>query len=273
YLPHLDYDAQRFGPHAPETARAVREVDALCGELIADARTLGYRVVVLSEYGLTPVTGDIPINRVLRRAGLLRVRQELGRELLDAGASEAFAVADHQVAHVYVRRPERVAEVHALVREVDGVESVFRRGDLDHPAAHARAGELFLISRADRWFSYYYWLHDDVAPDFARCVDIHRKPGYDPVELFVDPDLRWPKFAIGRKLAAKKLGFRQLMDVIPLRPELVRGSHGRVTDEPDDGPVLISSETELVSDPTLDASEVKALLLRHVFNGVDEPLR
>ena len=125
--------------------------------------------------------------------------------MLDAGASEAFAVADHQVAHVYVRRPERVAEVKRLLEGLDGVERVLdedgkRAAGLDHP----RSGELVAVSRADRWFSYYYWLDDARAPDFARTVDIHRKPGYDPVELFLDPALRAPE-GEGR-LAAREEG-------------------------------------------------------------------
>src|SRR4029450_12941086 len=126
------------------------------------------------------------------------VRVEMGRELLDAGASEAFAVADHQVAHVYVAKGERVAEVKALLERLSGVESVQgetgkRELGLDHP----RSGELLAISRPDRWFSYYYWLDDDRAPDFARTVDIHRKPGYDPVELFLDPTLSLVQLKIG----------------------------------------------------------------------------
>jgi predicted AlkP superfamily pyrophosphatase or phosphodiesterase len=267
YLPHLDYDLQRQGPRGPAIPAALREVDALCGELIAMARKADARVVALSEYGITAVTGAVHVNRVLRETGLIAVRAELGRELLDAGASEAFAVADHQVAHVYVRRPERVAEVRALLEGVDGIEAVLgddgkRAAGLDHP----RAGELVCVSRADRWFSYYYWLDDDRAPDFARTVDIHRKPGYDPVELFLDPSLRLPMAQIAWKLARKKLGFRTLLDVIGLDTSLVGGSHGRLTDRAEDGPVLISSEPALVPDGPIGATAVKDLLLAHVFD-------
>src|SRR5262249_51031980 len=155
-------------------------------------------------------------NRVLRRAGLLAARREDAGELLDAGASEAFAVVDHQLAHVYVKRPERVEEVAALVRAQAGVEAVWgadeqRTHGLDHP----RSGELVAVTTRDRWFSYPYWLDDDLAPDFARTVDIHRKPGYDPVELFLDPVLAAPKLRVARRLLARKLGFRALLDVIP----------------------------------------------------------
>jgi predicted AlkP superfamily pyrophosphatase or phosphodiesterase len=268
YLPHLDYNLQRLGPRDPAIARDLREVDAVCGELIAHARRDGTRVAVLSEYGITPVTGGVHVNRALREARLVQVRTELGKELLDPGASEAFAVADHQVAHVYVRRPERVAEVGRLLEGLPGVERVLdddgkRAAGLDHP----RAGELVAVARPDRWFTYYYWLDDARAPDFARTVDIHRKPGYDPVELFLDPALRLPKAKIGWRLAKKALGFRYLMDVIPLDASLVKGSHGRPTDDAAAGPLVISSEPDLLPDGPVDATAVKALLLDHVFRG------
>jgi hypothetical protein len=222
--------------------------------------------VALSEYGIGEVRGAVHVNRALREAGLVRIRTELGRELLDAGASEAFCVSDHQVGHVYVRRPERVAEVKRLIESVPGIERVLdeegkRAAGLDHP----RAGELVAVAAADRWLSYYYWLDDDVAPDFARTVDIHRKPGYDPAELFIDPALRFPKLRIGWTLARKALGFRYLMDVIPLDAGLVRGSHGRLPERLSAGPVLLSSEPDLLPDGAVEATGVKGLILDHVF--------
>jgi len=267
YLPHLDYNLQRLGPNHPDLARDLRAVDAVCGELIEMARQANALVIVLSEYGITEVRDAVPINRLLREAGLLAVRQEQAGELLDAGASEAFAVVDHQVAHVYVRRPDRVHEVAALLRKVDGIEEVWdepgkRAAGLDHP----RSGELVAVSRSDRWFSYYYWLDDGRAPDFARTVDIHRKPGYDPVELFLDPALPGPKIKIGLALLKRKLGFRTLLDVIPLDPRLVRGSHGRVTDKPDQGPVFITDDPErLPPGHEVHALLVKEIILGHVF--------
>jgi predicted AlkP superfamily pyrophosphatase or phosphodiesterase len=266
YLPHLDYGLQKLGPEHPDIPAHLREVDAVCGELIEHWEQSGARVVVLSEYGITPVSGAVHINRVLREAGLVRIKPELGRDMLDAGASDAFAVADHQVAHVYVRSPDRIAEVKALLEGVDGIERVLdeegkRTAGLDHP----RSGELVAVSRADRWFTYYFWLDDDRAPDYARTVDIHRKPGYDPVELFVDPEIRVPALTVGMKLAKKKLGFRYLMDVIPLDADLVRGSHGRLTDDPREGPVFISGDPFLLDDGPVDGTEVKELVLDHLF--------
>jgi predicted AlkP superfamily pyrophosphatase or phosphodiesterase len=266
YLPHLDYDLQRLGPDDPKVAPALRDVDALCGELIELARADGARVIALSEYGITSVRGAVHLNRVLREAGLLRVREERAHELLDAGASEAFAVADHQVAHVYVRARERLAEVKALLERTPGVERVLdEEGQRARGLHHPRSGELVAVSAADRWFSYYYWLDDARAPDFARTVDIHRKPGYDPVELFLDPALSAPKLRVAAKLLQRALGFRTLLDVIALDADLVRGSHGRLTDRPEEGPCLISSEPELVPLPDVAAGDVKAVILDHLF--------
>jgi predicted AlkP superfamily pyrophosphatase or phosphodiesterase len=272
YLPHLDYNLQRLGPNDPAIARDLGAVDALCGELIDMADRADARVVVLSEYGITEVSGPVAINRVLRQAGLLAIRREQAREILDAGASEAFAVADHQLAHVYVRRPERVAEVAALLRATAGVDEVWDEiGKRAHGLDHPRSGELVAVAAAARWFSYYYWLDDDLAPDFARTVDIHRKPGYDPVELFLDPALMVPRLKIAFTLLKRRLGFRSLLDVVPLRPELVRGSHGRIT-APEDGPVFITSDPALLAGATrgdgdqVPATQVKDLILGHLFS-------
>ncbi len=270
YLPHLDYNLQRWGPRSPRIRQDLVAIDGICGELVDHVRRDGARVIVVSEYGITDVSGAVHVNRALREAGFVRVREELGRELLDAGASEAFAVADHQVAHVYVKRAERVADVKGLLETLPGIETVLdgdgkRAHGLDHP----RSGELVAVAKPDRWFTYYYWLDDAVAPDFAPTVDIHRKPGYDPVELFVDPRIPAPKLKIGWILLRKALGFRYLMDVIPLDAGLVRGSHGRLTDDLQDGPLLVSSEPSLLPAGSVPATAVKRLVLDHVF----EPAR
>jgi predicted AlkP superfamily pyrophosphatase or phosphodiesterase len=268
YLPHLDYDLQRFGPDEthPAVQKSLAEVDAVAGDLIDAAQARGRSVVVLSEYGITAVDRPIHVNRALREAGYFVVREEDGGELLDPIASRAFAVADHQIAHVYVADPRLVPDIRALLASLPGVERIFDGADkhtvnLDHP----RAGELVVLADARSWFTYYYWTRADRAPDFARTVDIHRKPGYDPVELFLDPALSAPKLAVARRLLLRKLGFRTLMDVIPLDATLVRGSHGRPTDRPDDGPLVIADRPELMSKQKLAATDVKALLLDAVF--------
>jgi predicted AlkP superfamily pyrophosphatase or phosphodiesterase len=268
YLPHLDYNLQRLGPDHPRIAQDVAEVDQVCAELIEAAQRAGARVIVLSEYGITAVSKPVHINRALRQAGYIHVREELGRELLDAGASRAFAVADHQIAHIYVAEPALVPEVKALVEALPGVERVLdetgkRQAGLDHP----RSGELVAIARADSWFTYYYFLDEARAPDFARTVDIHRKPGYDPVELFLDPQLPLAKARIAWRLAQKILGFRYLMDVISLDATLVKGSHGRPTDRAEDGPLFISSEPGSLAEAPVAATAVKDLILDHVFGS------
>jgi len=266
YLPHLDYGLQKLGPDHADIPSHVAEVDALCGPLIDRAKAEGMAVVVLSEYGIQPVSQAVAVNLTLRRAGLLTLRLELGRECLDHGASAAFAVVDHQLAHVYVKDPSRLDEVRALLEGQPGIEQVLygesrRLAGLDHD----NAGDLVLVSAAGTWFSYGWWLDDALAPDYARTVDIHRKPGYDPVELFLDPALRWPKLKIAWTLLKRKLGLRSLMEVIPLDTSLVKGSHGRPPDHPDDGALLISSEQNLLPPGPIAATAVRDLLLRHLF--------
>lgn len=268
YLPHLDYGLQRHGPDHPDTAKDLAEIDRVAGGLIDDARAQGRRVVVLSEYGIVPVNRPVHINRALREADLLAVRVEQGGEHLDIPQSRAFAVADHQLAHVYVEDANDIPKVKRVLEDLDGVDQVLgeegkREAGLDHP----RSGELVAVAKPDSWFTYYYWLDDDHAPDFARTVEIHRKPGYDPVELFLDPKIGAPKLAVGWRLIKKALGFRTLMDVIPLDGALVKGSHGRVDTAPDHGPLIISSEPGLLPRGNVAATDVKALLMRHIFDG------
>lgn len=228
YLPHLDYDFQRFDNH--DVAR-VQEVDKCAGVVIDAAEEIGAKVVVVSEYGLVPVSKPVMINQVLRKAGLLEVRDGPFGEMLMPMDSKAFAVVDHQLAHVYVNDPECINEVRSLLEAETGVDQVLEPGELQ--LDHERSGELIALSEPDAWFAYYYWLNEDRAPDFARTVDIHRKPGYDPCELFMTSPIR-----AGLRLAQKKLGMRYRMDVIPLDPSLIRGSHG-LRPEPQHGPVIV----------------------------------
>ncbi|MEX2118271.1 MAG: nucleotide pyrophosphatase/phosphodiesterase family protein [Pirellulales bacterium] len=266
YLPHLDYDLQRFGPGDPRIGGQLRAVDAEAGKVIDAARGGGAEVVVLSEYAITEVRRPVHINRVLREQGYAAVRREpLGWETLDAGASRAFAVADHQVAHVYVRRQQDIAGVTALLRRTEGIDQVLdRAGQAGYGLDHERSGELVAVAAPDSWFTYYFWLDDALAPDYARTVDIHRKPGYDPAELLVDRGLRFPKLKVARRLARKALGLRYYMDVIGLDASVVRGSHGRLPEagsESSRGPVFVSSSKAIEQD-AIAMTEVKELLLR-----------
>ncbi len=263
YLPHLDYNMQRLGPDDPRISEDIAQIDQVVGRLIDGVIDQDADVMIVSEYGIEQVTGAVPINQVLRQQGLLAVRETLGWELLDCGASIAFAVADHQVAHIYVNDQTKIGRVKKLLESTAGIERVLGAEDkVAWGVDHARSGELIAIAEAGCWFNYYYWLDDNRAPDFARTVDIHRKPGYDPVELFVDPDLPAPKLKIALRLLQKKLGMRMLMDVIPLKPELVKGSHGRAASNVEQGPLLISNRKEFAIE-RLHMTDVKALILKH----------
>jgi predicted AlkP superfamily pyrophosphatase or phosphodiesterase len=244
YLPHLDYCLQKFGPGAPEIVPELRAIDAVVGDLIEFFEKQGVRVLIVSEYGITKVTRQTHPNRILRRAGLLEVRPSLTWEMLDAGASKAFAISDHQICHVYVNDKSKLKEVVALFEKDPGTRRVIhgeerKRFGLDND----RAGDVILMAEPDSWYTYYYWEDDAKAPDFARCVDIHRKPGYDPCELFLDPKKPFAKGTIISSLLKKKLGFRYYMDVIPLDASLVKGSHGTPADDPAEAPLLIGDKS------------------------------
>jgi predicted AlkP superfamily pyrophosphatase or phosphodiesterase len=266
YLPHLDYDLQKKGPALEGIRGPLGELDAVAGGLIDFYEERGARVIVLSEYGIVPVSRPVHPNRILRAAGLIAYRMELGREVIDIGGSEAFAMADHQISHVYVRDPERIPEVQALLQGVPGIGEVLdSSGKREYGLDHERSGELVLLAEPDSWFTYYYWEDDTRAPDYARTVDIHRKPGYDPVELFLDPAIKVPPLAVGSRIIRRKLGFRTLLDVIPLDPTLVRGSHGRIPDDPAKGPLLITRQGDLLPDDgEVAATDVHDLILRHL---------
>lgn len=272
YVPHLDYDLQRFGPDGPEAARAARDVDEALKPLLDDARNHGATVVALSEYGITPVRRPVDINRLLRREGLLEVYTQDGMEYLDPWVSRAFAVADHQVAHVYVNDPADIARVTAMLSELSGVDEVLdREAQARYGLDHARSGDLVVVAEPDAWFTYYYWLDDDRAPDFARGVEIHRKPGYDPAELFFNPADKLAKAKAGLNLVRKKVGLRYAMQVVPLDATYVRGSHGRLPTSLDDGPVLLCSAPDAEPAGLLPAVGVRDLLLQ--LQGVSEGAR
>lgn len=256
YLPHLDYDLQRHGPASPEADAARAEIDKLVGRLADDLERSGVEVTILSEYGITAVDRAVCLNQLLRAKGWLAIKDELGGEILDTFHSRAFAVCDHQVAHVYVRDPALLGEVRELLASTPGVGRVL---DVAAQKAeglwHARSGELLVEADARSWFAYNYWEDDARAPDFARTVDIHRKPGYDPCELLVDPSVGFPMLRVLWFLLRKKLGFRALLKLTPLDPQLIRGSHGRVPEDSLDWPVLIEPRKGLPE--TLAATDVR----------------
>ena len=261
YLPHLDYNLQRLGPKHPAIATDLRQIDAIVGDLIDFFQQRSIQVLLLSEYGITEVDTPVHLNRIFRQQGWITVKDELGLELLDGGASKVFAVADHQVAHIYLNDPALAKAARNLIENQPGVERVLDRAEqaalgLDHE----RAGDLIAVASERAWFTYYYWMQDAHAPDFARCVDIHRKPGYDPVELFLDPKLKLPKLKIAWRLLQKKLGLRMLMDVIPLDATLVKGSHGGRPADQGDWPVIIAG-----ANSPLPAGPIQAMDVYHII--------
>ena len=265
YLPHLDYCLQKLGTCSSAIASDLREIDRICQELIEFYEAKGAKVIVLSEYGITEVSVPIHLNRQFRQEGLITVREEQGGEILIPGASKAFAVADHQIAHVYINDPSCLSQVRNILENTPGIELILdETGKRKYHLNHPRSGELVAIARPDAWFTYYYWLDDRRAPDFARTVDIHRKPGYDPVELFVDPRLKLPQAKVASTLLKKKLGFRYLMDVIPLDASLVKGSHGHITTSLERSPLLITQQQNLIEREKIDAKDVFQVILNHL---------
>jgi predicted AlkP superfamily pyrophosphatase or phosphodiesterase len=266
YLPHLDYCLQKFGVDMPKIAQDLGEVDALVAALIAFYERKNTRVILLSEYGINTVSRPVYINRALREARLIQVRVEAGRELLDAGASAAFAAPDHQIAHVYVNDSADVPRVKALLEALPGVAEVLdEAGKRTHHLDHERSGDLVAVADPDSWFAYYYWLDEAKKPDYAQLVDIHRKPGYDPVELFMDQTNPLIKAKAGYKLFRKLLGFRYLMDVISLDARLVKGSHGGIDIGREYYPILITDQPQLA--PELDATQVYGIIWQHLTGG------
>lgn len=264
YLPHLDYCLQKFGTDFAKIAKELNEIDALVEELVTFYEQKNANIILLSEYGINNITRPIHINRILRKNGLLAVRVEAGHELLDAGASKAFAVADHQIAHIYVNDPKEKARVKSILEKIEGVALVMdEAAKQQHHINHQRAGDFVLMAKADSWFTYYYWNDDKLAPDFARSVDIHNKPGYDPVEMFMNPANPFIKLRAAYKLARKLLGFRYRMDVIPLDATLIKGSHGTLDIGKEYYPVLITNQA--INQKEIAATDVYNVIWQSVF--------
>lgn len=260
YLPHLDYDPQRFGPRGTDMARCVRELDDACEPLLEAAQEIGAKVWVVSEYGHCDVTRPVYLNRGLRAAGLLTVRTGPFGEQLDLYGSRAVAVVDHQLAHVYVRDPADVARVRSILAAIPGVAKIYAGDEREAiHLNHHRSGELIVLAEPDAWFAYPFWLDDAQAPDYARAVAIHAKPGFDPCELFFDPKLWFPKLHSAWRLIQKKLGFRTIFDVVPLDARIVRGSHGLAAADPRDRPLLIGHGPK--PGDSIPMTAVKSLLL------------
>lgn len=264
YLPHLDYCLQKFGPDFSKISKELNQTDQVVADLVRHYEAKNTRIILLSEYGINPVHRPIHINRILREEGLISIRTERWYELLDAGASKAFAAADHQIAHIYINDPAVKAQVKKRLEQTEGIELVLdEEGKKAHHIDHERAGDLVAIAKPDSWFTYYYWLDDAKAPDYAHLVDIHRKPGYDPVEMFMDPKNPFIKLRAGYKLARKLFGFRYLMDVIPLDATLIKGSHGGISAPREFYPICITDAP--LTQAELQATDVYDVIWGHLF--------
>lgn len=260
YLPHLDYEPQRRGPSGCDMPRYVRELDECCAPLLDAANAVGAKVWLVSEYGHCDVKRPILINRALRAAGLLEVRQGPFGEQLDLFASRAFAVCDHQLAHVYIASSADLPLIREQLQALAGVARVFVGEEREQiHLNHVRSGEIIVTAEPDAWFAYPFWLDDRFAPDYARAVAIHHKPGFDPCELFFDPKLTFPMLHVARRIIQKKLGFRMTLDVVPLDPTIVRGSHGLAATDPLDRPILIGHGK--CPGPTVPMTAVRDLIL------------
>lgn len=265
YLPHLDYNLQRHGLNFDKIKKDLKEIDGVVEQLVSHFQKRNARIVLLSEYGITDVNNPIHLNRILRSKGYIAIREERGLELLDAGQSKAFAVADHQIAHIYLNDPSVKLEVKALLESVSGVERVLMGEELEKAKLnHERSGDLVVVADADSWFTYYFWLDDAKAPDYARMVDIHKKPGYDPVEMLTDPKDKLVMAKVVAMLLKKKMGFRTVMNIIPLDATLVKGSHGRIPEDKADFPILITDQVNSSFNDDIEATDVYSILKKHL---------
>ena len=264
YLPHLDYALQKYGHDGKFLIKDLTEIDNVLKRLVSELERIGLNVFIISEYGISNVDHPIHINRILRENGYLSVRTENGLELMDTGASSVFSLSDHQVAHLYFKDHSKLPDVEKLLGNHPRIDRILdKQAQKDFHLSHDRSGDLVAVAKKGSWFTYYYWLSDKSAPDFARTVDIHKKPGYDPVEMFLDP--RKPLLAprIMLKLLAKKMGFRTVMDFIPLNACLVKGSHGRIDLEEEEKAVFIGDHE---ADQSLNPTSIHDMLLESIFN-------
>ena len=267
YLPHLDYNLQRYGLDFNIISKDLQGIDGVVKQLVEHYEAQDTRVIVLSEYGITNVNRPIHLNRVLRKEGYIAIREERGLELLDAGESRAFAVADHQIAHVYCKNSNDIEKLVKLLKSVEGIEKVLFGEDLKkYHIDHERCGDIVVVADKDSWFTYYFWLDDTKAPDYARMVDIHKKPGYDPVEMLTDPKDKLVMAKVVAKLLKKKLGFRTVMDIIPIDATLIKGSHGRLTEDKEDYAIFISNHINGINEDVISAIQVRDLIEDHLLN-------
>jgi predicted AlkP superfamily pyrophosphatase or phosphodiesterase len=241
YLPQVDYSAQKFGPDSPEANSDIGFVDQLVGQMVSKTEELGIAkdtvFIILSEYSFNKVSRSVSLNVKLRDANLLAVRKINGKEYIDYEHCKAFAMADHQFAHVYVKKGY-LDETKSILNKVEGVSRILDdEGKKAYKIDNDRSGELIAIADNDCWFNYYWWYDSNDAPAFAKNVDIHRKPGYDPLELFFDPRTKG----------------------ISMDTDLIKGSHGADTRPV---PVVIGRNDPKSKQESIDATQIAPTIAR-----------
>lgn len=265
YLPHLDYKQQVIGPNDPAMKKEVEALDNVLDELVQFLEKQNIRILILSSYHMNQVDKAIPINKIFREKKLLKVIKNPTGELIDFAESQAFAVADHQFANVYIKNQSSIQSIQSELKSIDGINLVLDKEEQKSKGlSHKHTGDLMIFADKNAWFNYYYWLDEQFAPDFARTVAIHAKPGYDPCELIVDPNITMPKLKIATKLIRKKMGFRYTMDLIPIDSSLIKGSHGLLPDTEEEVPILISTDGMLNEKTKM--TDIKDIALKLIFD-------
>ena len=210
YFPQLDYPSQKFGKNSTQVKEDLRKIDEVVDSIVKKVEKLGLsdetEFIFFSEYGFNDVNDAIPLNKILRQNGLLETRTIKNKEYIDFEYSQAFAMVDHQIANIYLNDHADKIYVRKVLEEIKGIDMICANDKKQKlKIDNNRSGNLIAIADIDKWFSYYWWFDEDKAPTFTKTVDIHRKPGYDPLELFFDP-------------AKKSVSFDT---------KLIKGSHGR----------------------------------------------
>jgi predicted AlkP superfamily pyrophosphatase or phosphodiesterase len=210
YFPQLDYPSQKFGKNSTQVKEDLRKIDEVVDSIVKKVEKLGLsdetEFIFFSEYGFNDVNDAIPLNKILRQNGLLETRTIKNKEYIDFEYSQAFAMVDHQIANIYLNDHADKIYVRKVLEEIKGIDMICANDKKQKlKIDNNRSGDLIAIADIDKWFSYYWWFDEDKAPTFTKTVDIHRKPGYDPLELFFDP-------------AKKSVSFDT---------KLIKGSHGR----------------------------------------------
>lgn len=231
YLPHLDYAFQRYGPVAARSLEAITELAGMLERIRKAAEAAGYDYLFFGDYAFEEVPGGpVLVNHVLRTAGYFSIRRVGRHTYPDFHAARAFAITDHQIAHVYVREKSARESVASLLSGLSGVAEVLSAEEIFGDAPDS-CGDLVVVASKGYWFAYPWWVDPGEAPDYASHVDIHNKPGYDPCELF----------------------FGRFPWKVSQDPSRVHGSHGRTEGEELD--VGWTSSADLSGDTLLELAE------------------